>query len=296
MNYAYLSPGSDPTWIDIAVRCAEVDIVMMGKRIKANLGGVAVAGFPDVEDVSVEDLRPGESFRVDWHDAFFFGEHSLLGPMHVRLRPIAQTPQTGTSGMVRSLAEQSSSGGPTEGAFLPAINRNEFHWRIRLPRFDLVLNNPTALVNEAVINALPPVEEEYNLVDPVTFKADIARSGPLARMTPEFEIETCRVKLQELKDLNTTVMVVSQTEDFVEFELLFKNESSEDNVEVSWMLWPRPEEGENGQGTLKLGRDPVSKRVKLPRDLFFRERFLATSISKPFETKGANVSVFPSLN
>lgn len=295
---ATLAPGAQPTMIDIAVRCAMVDLRVGGMRTRAHLGGVAVASFPGVEHIAIENLTPGGIFAVDWEDAFFYGEHGYLGPMHVRLRPKHMLPGVSTNGTVRSLAPAvDSPAAIPDRRFFPAVNRNEFYWRIGLPRFGLVLDSSEPLVNEATIQTVPPFEEAYRLVAPVVFRANLPRSAMLTRsVAPPITVESCSVKLQELRDLNATVVLASQTDHEATFDLMFRNESTEDNVLVSWVIWPRPEEvGHQAEGTIRLGRTPASVALKLPRDIFFRERYLAASVAEPFETKGAVVALFPAL-
>jgi hypothetical protein len=267
----------------------------LGQRITVNMAGVAAASFVGVEEIATEDLIPGSNFEVQWTEAIFYGESALLGPMHVRLRPTATSPKT-ASGIVTSLAAEQPKVHPNQ-TFLPARNRNEFFWRITLPRYKAVLENPTPLINEAVITAFPPFNTEYQSVGPVKFRTNRARSGLLARnFVPDLTAESCRVKLQELRDLNSAVVVRSEDQDQVTFELMFRNESTEDRVTVVWMIWPPLEEASSAvQGTIALARMPASVSLKIPRDVFFQERFLVASIAQPFETKGAAVAKFPAL-
>lgn len=295
---AVLTPGGQETMVSYAVRCAMVNMRVRGIPIQANLGGVAVASFPEVTEVALADLEPGGTFGVEWDDAFFYGEHPMLGPMHVRLRANDMLPGTVmTRGTVQSQAPGAGVLASPPASFFPAININSFYWRISLPRLGATMDSAEPLENSAVIDTIPPINSVYKLTRPVTFTVNRARSkSMLAKVVPEVVVESCSVKLQELKHLNTAILVDSDTPDKVTFRLLFKNESTEDSVTASWVIWPRPEEGlDRAQGSLRLGRDPVTVTLALPRDIFYRDRFLAVAIVEPFETKGAVVSQFPAI-
>ena len=298
-SMATLTPGGQETMVYQTVRCAMVNMRVSGVPVVAYMGGVAEASFPQVENVELDDLQPGTTFGVEWGDAFFYGEHLLLGPMHVRLRTGDALPAgVTTHGMVTSQAQAAPAGANAPPAgFFPALNVNSFYWRIELPRFGAVMDSEGALVNSAVIDTIPPFNTVYQLHDPVTFAVNRDKSYRfLSRAVPDVIIESCSVKLQELKHLNCTVVHDPEEDGEAIFQIYFKNESTEDSVLVSWMVWPRPEEGlDSAQGTVRLGRDPKSVALRLPRDIFYQERYLAASIAEPFETKGAVIALFPSM-
>lgn len=282
---------------DTMVRCAELQIASSMGTHTVFLGGMAEATFPGIEERPLSSLQPGEFFTVQWRAAFFSGHHPVLGPVHATLRPQNAAPNPGF-GEVASLAPQSGNTGSQPGdEFFPALNKNTFMFRVTLPRLSLVLDSASPVVNQATIQNIPPVGAEYQMVQPVEFAANRARSASLTGLAGgTFKLETCRVKIMELKGISASLSLVSESDDKATFALRLVNESTEDNVDVTWLIWPRPEEPTRGsEGAASLTRKPKTVRFTVARDIFFKQRFIAIAISRPFETDGAFVTAFPAL-
>lgn len=289
---------------EAAVRCAEVQFRGPMGEYTVYMGGVAEADFPDVTDEQFVALGPGANLRVQWRRAFFYGVHPELGPVVAVLEPDAAGAPAAGAGEVRSLA---GAGGASPGdvapGFFPAVNRNMLPFRLFLPNQNLTLESAEGgIVNEAVIERIPPFHVDYELVAPARY---LARPGEVgdqeagegAAPPGEVVIETCRVKLMEIQGLKTTLQLQSETDTDATFRITIQNESTEDEVEVTWLIWPRPEEaGDRAAGVIALTREPHTFDVTLPRDIFFQRRWLAVSLSRPFETNAAHAGVFPALS
>lgn len=286
-----------------AVRCAEVQVDIFGVKRRVYLGGVAKAGFPDLTQAQMGALLPGQALRVQWEAAVFHGNDGLLGPVTATLRN-PDTVGAIPASEVRSLAATpaDAAGAPPEG-FFPAVSRNFFQWRFHLPRFGLVMDSQAPLINEATIDQIPPYRSVYQLVQPVELRSVRARSGRLARAvtalrgrSPTVVLESCRVKLMELAGVHLELRLVEEHVHSATFEMAVKNETTEPKVQLTWMVWPTPEDAVDGaMGVLRLDREPVTKRFSLPRDIFYRPRWLALAISEPFETEAAQAARFPPM-
>lgn len=285
-----------------AARCAEVVVAFGGVRRTVYMGGVALADFPEVHGVPTDALAPGQSFAVRWSAAVFHGRDSVLGPLTATLRQ-ANSELVASTGIVRSLASVAESGNDGNPSFFPAINRNSFFWRLVSPRLGLVFDSSEALENEATIHQIPPVGSVYQLVRPVTFTSVRSRAGILGRTlstvmtSPKIVLESCRVKLMELAGLEVSVDLENEFTHSAQFRLRITNRTAETNVTVTWMVWPPPEEGlESAMGVLRLGTQPKAISITLPRDIFYRQRWVAVSLSEPFDTNAAQATEFPPLS
>ena len=280
-----------------AVRCAEVVIRALGVARRVSLGGVAKAYFPDRTAEELTSLPAGDAFAVRWEAAVFHGRDMFMGPVTATLRPQVAAPAIPES-MVRSVSSPANGPGLSGGSpgFFPALNRNYFMFRLSVPHLGLVLDSADPVSNEAEISAIPPYGSVYELVEPVAFHAVRPRSGPMGRMAGSVTLEECRVKLMELGGLKVDLTLLHEEEDRATFDVVVLNESTEDKVKASWLVWPPPEEPSPGaMGVLPLGREEVRTQITLPRDLFYRPRWLALSLSYPFETDAAQAAEFPSL-
>jgi hypothetical protein len=280
-----------------AVRCAEVVVRAMGVRRTIFLGGVAKSHFPERTAEQLLALNAGDAFSVVWQSAYFYGVDSVLGGVSVSLR------QDGTfaaapASMVRSLAKPHAVGGaPDDGSFFPATNTNHFMFRMHVPRLGAVFDSQQSLRNTATIHAIPPVGSVYELDEPVRFERNRARSSRRSTVAGSLVLESCRVKLMELGNLKVEVRLLGETSTSARFAFTMLNESTEDRVTATWLVWPRPEEPIPGaEGVVEMDRGAVEFEATLPRDLFYRRRWLAVSLTRPFDTDAAQAVVFPPLS
>ena len=260
------------------------------------LGGAASATFPDRTDEQLASLPAGDRFSVSWGGAYFLGHSRFLGQVSATMladRMAASAPIS----EVRSLAPQQPVGTPNGGNFFPAINRNHMFLKITIPWLGLTFDNQSPLVNEAQITSIPPFGSVYKLISPVRFSRSAGVSNIASSLVRSVEVETCQVKLMELSHIVASVNLISDENGRARFKITMKNESTEDVVGVTWLMWPRPEaDDEASQGTLELNRDTRVIEVSLNRDIFFTERALVVSLSRPFQTDGAAIAAFPSLS
>jgi hypothetical protein len=286
-----------------AVRCAELLLDVRGNKFSVYLGGCAKARFMELDDPDEAVTRdPSAELTVEWESAVFYGVDPVLGPIYAYLRPPSAAPQRPVSRVVSLAArEQPREAGAAPGSFFPATNRNFFNFRIRMPRIGVVLDSQEPVVNSARITTIPPMNVEYKLEAPVEFEINRSRSNAIGgaltnALTGKIVLEACRVKLLELQGLKCDIRLVSSDWDTSTFEIEVLNESTEDKVTATWMMWPRPEEEtSDAEGVLQLEREPVKSRIRVPRDLFYRERWLAISITRPFETDAGFAGRFPAI-
>lgn len=283
-----------------AVRCAEVQLDIRGNKFTVYLGGCAKAHFDQIDDPrDAAALDPGTPLTVTWDTAVFYGSDTILGPVQAYLRPPSAIPPRPASEVVSRAREARLANPAAPGEFFPALNTNFFDFRLRLPRVGITLDSREPLVNSAEIFQIPPMGVEYTLDAPVEFEVNRARSNAIAgtfsnALTGKIVLESCRVKLMELEGIDCDIKLVGSDWDTATFEIEVTNRSTEDSVSATWMVWPRPEEeSSDSEGVLQLGRDPVRARISVPRDLFYRERWLAISLTKPFETDAAFAGRFP---
>ena len=191
------------------------------------------------------------------------------------------------SGTVRSLQ-------PT--SFFPALNRNSFNFEIRIPRFGLILTSDSPVVNQATISAIPPLHTEYRLEKRVAFGATRTRKSLSSRLLGDITLETCTVKLMELRNIKIELVVVRRTESEVEIKATVVNQTTENNISVTWLVYPRPSEigRDDLMGSIDLSRAPRTMRFRVPRLVLTTDHWLAISISKPFTTNAAMAAKIPS--
>lgn len=275
-----------------AVRCAEVVLSVSGIRMTANLGGVAKASFPTKSTEELAELAAPDEFSVQWESAVFHGEHPILGKVTARL--VDDVPTTGQASFVRSAVLDAPA---AAGAFYPALNRNLLPFQIEVPRLGLVFRSSEPIVNSAMIDQIPPIGAIYQIENrPRFLAARTLSTNILAAASPSIVVESCRVKLMELEGLRVELLLSRQDTESASFAMTVENHSSEETVRVTWMVWPEPEEGlHSASGSLRVGRQPVTVTLKLPRNIFYHPRWMALAIAEPFETDGAQAALFPAL-
>lgn len=264
-------------------RCAALTVSSFGIRRTVALGGVANATFPGTSDEELARLRPSQELDVEWQAAEFYGRDLLLGPLFAVL-------STG-AGSVTSLAADDAD------TFFPATNVNELRFKLLLPRFGIELTSQAAVVNSAQIDRIPPYDAVYELSEPVHYRVSRRRRGLVSRLAPStVKLETCKVKLMELKNLDVKLEPLGQSDREASFELSMTNRTSESSVRVTWMVWPMPERHRLVcAGSLALGRAPDSVRISLPREALAEERWIAVAMTEPFHTDAAQAAKLPQL-
>lgn len=267
-----------------AARCLLLQIRVAGVPRTLSLGGFAQANFPEKSTAELDLLRAGESFSVVWEDAVFHGHDWLLGPVTARLVP--QRHKGLTSSLVRSLTQ------PPSTNFFPAENRNYLVFRFSLPRFRIEFDSQEPIVNSARIDRIPPFGATYALEAPVRYRP---RSTMLPNwLLPQATVEKCAVKLVELKNIKTTIVLETRDSSEARFSFELKNETTEDQISISWMLWPYVDR-DDCRGAVSLPRQEVRFSRSFPVEVFAVQRWFAVAISSPFQTDAASIERFPVL-
>lgn len=278
-------------------RIAEVTLSALGIERKLNMAGMALARFPYRSDDQLRALPAGDEFSVVWDDAIFVGRDAILGEVTAQM---ARPHNSGdTRGMVRSLASPLAEPTPeAEGFdFFPAVNENEFFFDFNIPRLGIVMTSNLPIINSATIKEIPPFGSTYELHAPVGYQADRKRSGLLGLVSPKVVIKTCNVRLQVEGGVECALELVLETDTIARFRASLLNVSNADKLDVTLAVWPRPEEEVPGWiRPVPLGRAEVIKEFELPRDIFFRSRWLAVIGAKPFDEDALSAVRFPALS
>jgi hypothetical protein len=250
---------------DAAARCAEVEFTIGRIKSSVSLGGVAKAVFPNSEATPLEDLNPDSPLSLQWESAFFYGENSVWGPITATLRP-----DNSTVNLEQSFVQPVTPETEVDRSFFPALSRNFFHFRFDMSRLGLSFTTTQPIINEAVINTIPPFNVTYNLVGRNTLELLRSNSGFMRRVTPPVVLESCRVKLMELRDVRVALQILRQGDNEISFEATVTNETTERKITATWLIWPRPElpvRQSLGVFTIERGR-PHRFRFTVPRDIF----------------------------
>jgi hypothetical protein len=106
-------------------------------------------------------------------------------------------------------------------------------------------------------------------------------------------LETCKaIKLMELKHIQVSVSVVSRSVNDVTFEAELLNQTTEDAISVTWLIWPRSDTDLKGTiGSIDLSRTKEKVTFTVPLKIFTVARWLALSISQPFKTNAAAAAI-----
>lgn len=264
-------------------RCSSLTVSVLGIRRTIPLGGVANATFPGTSEEEMGQLQPPQRLEVEWQAAEFYGQDTFLGPLFAVL-------SKGTGSIV-SLSQDAGD------AYFPATNVNQLHFKLILPRFGIELSSKVPVVNRAQINRIPPYDAVYELDGPVEYRVSRRRRGPLSWLAPRaVKLETCKVKLMELKNLDVELRPVDQSKREASFDLSMTNRTTEPRVRVTWMVWPIPEDYRLlCAGSVALDREPHSIRISLPREVLVEERWIAVALTEPFHTDAAQAAKLPQL-
>lgn len=312
--------GSGPNWMPAtgAARKASLTIRLdqISTPINILLSGVAVASFPEHLENEIENLDVQEEVSVQWGDVQFAGKSDILGEIHASLQNVIGT--SPSTGIVRSLARDNNANTGIDNStnsFFPAINTNSFNFKIRVPRFGLEYRTQEPLINEAEITQIPPYDSVYSLKNKIKFKSitspesflDTAKrsltkafsnlfSSVSSRTAGEISIETCNVKFVLPGGLSGEVQLISDNFDTSEFQVTLENDSEFKDLMCSWMIWPKPEvQNKSNVGFIKLKTAQKKFNITIPRDIFYRERWLVVVSSEPFENDIAGAFKFPPL-
>lgn len=263
-----------------AARCGAVVIRFAGIPLNVALGGFAEAYFPTRSSEQLGMLQAGDEFEVIWERAVFHGRHSFLGEITARLRP-GERAMAGRSRVTSNARLDGHS-------FFPATNRNFLSFEIFVPRFGLHLTSDSPVINQAQIQRIPPYGAVYTLETPVRFTAT---SGWLSRVF-SLDVEECSIKLVELSNLKVSITEVARSAQDATFELRMHNQTSEDSIQVAWMVWPE-EDAESAHGITDLGRSEAKSTVVIALSTLRSQRWIAVAIARPFHTEAAHAAPFP---
>jgi hypothetical protein len=277
--------SNDPEFTP-AVRCSLLSLRIWGFRREVSLGGYAEASFPTLTQEGIATLTSGQDIPVSWTSAVFRGHDFILGPVIARLDPHNTNALPSRSSVIS--ATQPASG----TSFFPAVNRNYLSFIISLPRFRLSFRSDQPIVNEATITRIPPYGSVYTLSRPVQFRSP-ARVAGLFSVSPT--VETCSVKLLELENIDIELRQRPASGPMSDFDVTLTNRTSEENIQVSWMIWPEPEELSDLGGVVDLDRTPVSFLLSIKSMQLNTQRWIAIAITKPFTTDAAGIARLPIL-
>jgi hypothetical protein len=169
----------------------------------------------DGRDLDEDDVAPGMSPRIEWTQASFIGRHWALGPFEVHL-----SPEAASSGFVEQTNRSADE-------FFPATNRNEFFFRIVVPRLRREYRNRAALVNVATIDAIPPIGSVYELAEPVRFENP--QQG-----RDWWDITKCYVMMPDQKWIGIEVVSIERHGDRDRITALLDNKSPKPRVVAYW--------------------------------------------------------------
>jgi hypothetical protein len=276
--------GFRPPDFQAAARCGRLAVRVAGIPMSIGIGGFAEAQFPERTDEELQALSAGDRFEVQWERAVFFGRHPLLGKIIARLKPRDR------EGEQKGFVESSQTIGAQ--SFFPAMNRNVLNFSIELPRFGLRLDGQDPIINSAEILRIPPYGHVYDLEKPVRFAS--TSNGVLSRLFGT-TIETCSIKLVELSNLKVRLVERDRTDSSVRFDVALTNETSEEQIQVAWMVWPNDDGAEAVNDTIDLTRRTTNISFAVPSAVLREQRWFAVAITKPFTTEAAHASEFPLL-
>ena len=180
-----------------------VDLTVMGRKSYMSFAGTSYPAFelpPDSKN-NGKDLPPDTVLRVRWDRLNFFGYHSFLGPVRIKMNTL------NSGGRVHSIASdrisQTALWFKNDHAFqpdgyFPAVNENRLYFELEIPRFKLAYRNHDPVINGAVIDQVPPDNIEYELKEPVRFKSSSA-------LAPNLTLENCRMAMAILRNVSVEV-------------------------------------------------------------------------------------------
>ncbi len=197
-------------------RIAQIQLRRGPFRLSANLAGTYDTTIVDSDgrDLGARELEAGMSPSIQWTQATFVGHHRLLGPLRVDLAP--GRPSLGDFDQPAA-----------QKGFFPARNRNELYFRIAAPRFGRVYENETALVNEAAIDAVPPIGSVYELAEPVRF------SNP-KQGSDWWDITKCYVMMPDQKWIGIEVTSIEKSPDGYRIVAMLENKSPSRRTIAYW--------------------------------------------------------------
>lgn len=272
-------------------RAAEVQVSVSGMSRKVVMGGFALAEFPDKNPEEMRNLAAGEHVNLIWKQAHFVGTDPLLGIIEASLRNDL------SSGGLVSSSSALLADGAVGGSFFPAINRNEFHFQLRLPRLGMTMKSDEPIVNSARIEQIPPVGSIYQLERAVKFSRDAQLSSVLSVVMPSVEITSCNVRLHVAEGIDLRIVSHEDDGSRVTFTVEAVNRTGSDKLGATWMIWPPPpSQAEQPKGTISMdGVNPQRFTFSADRDIFYQARWIAASASFPFEKSASAAVAVPGL-
>lgn len=274
--------AASPTDFKAAARCSILEIRAFGLKRTIHLGGFAEAYFPDFEQGELQTLRSSDTVKVVWENAVFRGHDILLGDITARLNRDAQLKLNAS--LITSSALAASDG------FFPASNRNFLAFEIEIPRFGLKLASEMPITNSATIDQIPPFNAIYKLERVTRFRPT---GNSALKELIHADVEKCNVKLNELKNIKLTLKEISRTSTHANYSATLLNETTEENIEIAWMLWPDHKSLANIYGFTHLDRESQTIEFSVPLGAMTETIWFAIAISKPFHTDGAAIERLP---
>ena len=117
-------------------------------------------------------------------------------------------------------------------------------------------------------------------------------SRVLARLL-SVDVEKCSIKLVELSNIEVTLSEISREAENVTFRADLLNKTTEDSIQLSWIVWPEAEEANSPSGTVSLDRSATEIVFDVPKSLLSEQRWFAAAIAAPFHTDAAQIARFP---
>lgn len=262
----------DPDFI-YAARCSSLIIRAFGHSREVAMGGFAHAVFPQYDTQEIQTLSRSDSVIVRWEEAVFRGRDTVLGDVIAKLN----------KSKLLALPESNivSNGDLLSSGFFPAENVNYLPFQIALPRFGVKMVSDVPVVNRAIINEVPPYGSIYKLSSSVKF----SNEGGLFPL--RVSLEQCSVRLVELRNIKLDIEKTNSGDGYASYSATISNETTEDSIQVAWVIWPQKEDDADVGGVIDLHRAPKLIEFELPLSMLDEIRWVAVAICRPFETEAA---------
>ena len=279
------------------------------------LSGIADATYRGINsEADFDKIKTNVNLNIDWHDAVFFGYDKDYGPVFAEVEPSPGT--TGQStGVMRSNQANTTPNNIGLSNFLPAVSTNYFKFKLHMPKFGLILESKDIVENSAQVTQLPPLESVFRLTRPITYKPNrkeskgfistIKSNSVMAaiggKLLKNVTIQSCDVSFVTEGGIGIELTLIEDdiASRTVRFSVKLTNLTDHDEIDVNWLVWPRPITQEMKLldifANIPLKRQPVIKEIKLNRNIFHMTRWLVVVAAGPENLDASMGARFPSI-